>query len=580
MIDLSLAQVLDTGDLGLALGPADILLAEVGGRQVLYALARGEARVLEIELDATGLVVEGQIDLTGTWAAGQAPALSMTEVGLVVGGLTGGAGPLVTLGSTGALLLQTGLGTLAAPVAAVSTPGVGALILASGRPGASGLDLFRDAGAGAVWSGAVEDDATTYLDRVIATRAFDLGGSTWLAAVSGIEDGLTLIAVNPLTGTGSPGASLGAAEALPINDPAAIELVQRGSGAQIVLASKASSSLSVITVLADGTPVANDHIIDSQSVFLGGAAELGIVEHGGFVFVAAAGSEGGVSLYTLLGNGRLQHMVSVVDHNANTLYRPSGVELSVIGETLHLVVASEWDGGVTRFTSDLTTLGAVLRAPLGGAILDGTAGDDQIIGSDVADTLKGAGGHDILFDGSGRDLLIGGIGADLFVFAHDGLMDTVADFEPGLDRLDLSSFAFLHDIDQMGFVTEADGATLSFGDETVRLITHNAAPLPQGALTTDDILDVDRPPLSLQGQSLFGGAGDDTLIGGAQADTIMGGGGSDDIDGAIGDDDLQGEDGDDNMQGGAGSDRLDGGAGNDVILGDGGTWSDYFDFGG
>lgn len=65
-----------------------------------------------------------------------------------------------------------------------------------------------------------------------------------------------------------------------------------------------------------------------------------------------------------------------------------------------------------------------------GSGMTGGAGNDLLIGSDLADELDG---------GAGLDTLYGGGGADTFVLAHDDFADVIADFESGLDQLDLSA---------------------------------------------------------------------------------------------------------------------------------------------
>jgi len=84
------------------------------------------------------------------------------------------------------------------------------------------------------------------------------------------------------------------------------------------------------------------------------------------------------------------------------------------------------------------------QPPAGPQTLIGTDGSDKLIGGDANDTLDGAGG---------RDTLTGGGGADLFRFS-DKLdssrnyvtgangADTVTDFTPGVDRIDLSALGY------------------------------------------------------------------------------------------------------------------------------------------
>ncbi|QLQ19372.1 MAG: hypothetical protein HZT43_13050 [Exiguobacterium profundum] len=68
----------------------------------------------------------------------------------------------------------------------------------------------------------------------------------------------------------------------------------------------------------------------------------------------------------------------------------------------------------------------------------GGVGNDTMFGSFGNDVIKGDDGADRLTGNEGNDALTGGAGADVFVFATGSRvseMDTITDFEDGLDRL-------------------------------------------------------------------------------------------------------------------------------------------------
>ena len=77
--------------------------------------------------------------------------------------------------------------------------------------------------------------------------------------------------------------------------------------------------------------------------------------------------------------------------------------------------------------------------------LTGGVGDDLLTGGAGNDVLAGGSGNDRLRAGDGRDMLSGGAGSDIFVFATSAEFgvaaqrDTITDFTPGEDRVDLSA---------------------------------------------------------------------------------------------------------------------------------------------
>lgn len=87
-------------------------------------------------------------------------------------------------------------------------------------------------------------------------------------------------------------------------------------------------------------------------------------------------------------------------------------------------------------------------------VLDGGSGNDKMLGGTDNDLLRGSTGHDVLNGGSGNDTLTGGtgndsltggLGEDVFIFtAPVGSAveyDSITDFQPGQDMIDLSGVA-------------------------------------------------------------------------------------------------------------------------------------------
>jgi Ca2+-binding RTX toxin-like protein len=427
---------------------------------------------------------------------------------------------------------------------------------------------FANAGSGYSAGAGLSDGADRYLADVVASVTFQDGGTHYVATASVQENGVSLASVSAsgLTLTGA----LGAADTLPISAPTDLDVVQRLDETLLFLASSGTSSLSVLTV-ENGVPALADHIYDSASTRFQGAESIAALSYGDFAFMAAGGAEGGVSLLTVLPGGRLVHLGSVSEDETVPLDQIAALDAFVIGDVLNIVAGSANEAGLTRLEYDLSGLGVLAQAApdTSGAI--GTAGDDQLIGSVVGETLSGLGGDDILLDGRGNDILTGGAGADLFVFTADGQSDQITDFERGIDKLDLSAFDFLYGVSQLSIAPTANGAVLSFGNEMIFVTTSDAAPLTALDLTTEDILNVDRPPFLSIGREIIGTSADEVLIGGPGDDTIAGAGGADSLVGGPGLDVLLGSSGNDTLDGQGDRDTLIGGTGDDLIFGgDGG----------
>lgn len=81
----------------------------------------------------------------------------------------------------------------------------------------------------------------------------------------------------------------------------------------------------------------------------------------------------------------------------------------------------------------------LLQGGNGRDVLKGGSGDDRLDGGAGNDKLVASGGDDWLFGGSGADVLKGGTGADVFVFTRRHGSDTILDFRPGQDHIDLSA---------------------------------------------------------------------------------------------------------------------------------------------
>lgn len=172
--------------------------------------------------------------------------------------------------------------------------------------------------------------------------------------------------------------------------------------------------------------------------------------------------------------------------------------------------------------------------------IDGGFGFDTLSGGANDDTLRGASGFDELSGGEGEDSLLGNSGNDTLL--GDAGNDTLNGGQ-GADSLDGG------DDDDL-LIGMGGGDTLRGGDGNDHLQGNAFADLLYGD-AGNDTLD------GGQGfDMLFGGEDNDLLNGNAGFDELNGGGGNDTLNGNSGNDTLTGGEGDDIMRGGQGIDTF------------------------
>ena len=239
----------------------------------------------------------------------------------------------------------------------------------------------------------------------------------------------------------------------------------------------------------------------------------------------------------------------------------------------------------------------------GGAALGyGEAGNDTVVGGSGADYLEGGDGNDSLNGYSGRDTLAGGAGLDTLTggsYEQDAFVfnvapgsanaDIVTDFASGQDQIRLDA-AVMTALGASGTFSAGDarfyaasGATaghdaddrIVYDTSTGNLYYDADGSGSGGAQLIANLLG--SPSVAATDISVFNGtAPDNQVINGTNSgDTLVGGAGNDSIYGFGGYDRLYTGGGNDFVDGGAEGDQLYSGAGNDTLLGGAGYDSIY-----
>ncbi len=172
-----------------------------------------------------------------------------------------------------------------------------------------------------------------------------------------------------------------------------------------------------------------------------------------------------------------------------TLYAgDTGIERVVIGTGTGVTAAT---GATTALNVNASSVlnALTIVGNSGTNILTGTALNDVLDGGAGNDTLIGGNGDDTLIGGAGNDILTGGAGADKFVFNASlnasNNVDTLTDFQPGLDIIQLSSAIFKTIGTTTGSLTQSQfwaGAGVIKGHDTDDRIVYNTT---TGALYYD-----------------------------------------------------------------------------------------------
>ena len=621
-------QVVETyldGPVNLRSGITDLEILQTGGMTRLYAATRAGGGITALNVGAQMTLIDQEV--TATNAVLPAPArLEMATLNgyasIIVMGASQSRMGGYRLGSDGSFGMAVSINS--SPPGVVSAQ---AMAMVGGNAlhyismyGQSSIQCLRLAANGEMVAVAtlVLGPNQQGID-ITAMITLQSGGQTYLAATSRVDDAVVLFRVGA-TGSLSQTAMIGAAGGLGINDPSDVRSVVMGGVSYLLVASGATSSLSVLAVQPDGSLRVTDHVGDTLDTRFQGVQTLATVTVGDRVFVVAGGGDDGLNLFTLLPDGKLLLLATQLQAPGLGLHNITAIKAIEVAGAIEVFVAGE-GLGITRLRLDP---GPLSPMQLGGALnetLTGGVGGDVLSGGAGQDSLDGGAGEDILLDGTGMDTLSGGAGTDIFVLARDGAEDTILDYQSGIDRLDLTAWGRIYAVSALDIVQTATGAVISYLDEVLVIQSSNGQPISPSVFLSSDLFGLWHiggegavAGLRLDGvpgaETLQGGAGDDVLVGSGGADLLDGGAGFDYVDysegrgsqridllypvlntllatgdvhisiegviGGYGPDNIRGTFGDNTLRGEAnvdyifgrrGNDVLDGGIGDDVLFG-------------
>jgi Ca2+-binding RTX toxin-like protein len=518
----------------------DFVVTEQGGNRMLYAATRSGGGVLAFDIDA-GMVVVDQIAFSVNSALPAPATLDLVSFG--------GHRQLIVSGSNQSTLLTYRIETSGTLGAAVKPAGGPAGVISAQELVEMGGQTWLYAAmtdSGSVRAYAMAANGTLTLVQELSLMPALQGVNTGELVQLTVQGARYLVASQPgldrisLLQIGSDGRltlrdSLGAADGLGINAPSDIHGVVAHGVTYLVVAAAGSSSLSVIEVGTDGQMTPRDHVVDTLNTRLQGVQTFDSFNHGGRSFIVAGGGDGGLELLEILPGGRLIRLTQLLDSSVTATGGVSAITATGLGDQIEIFVAGE-GAGILRLMLNLSALGQVMVSGEGADSLSGGALDDLITGAAGNDRLSGGAGDDVMTDGTGADTLAGGAGADLFVLSSDGERDVIADFQLGIDRLDLSAWGAVYSLSELTLSATATGILLAYGTEVLEIRAANLLTIQPQQLTVQDLFPLWHAPSAnrdAQGR-ILGNETAEFLSGTSQNDVFLWSGGSDTIAGDAG----------------------------------------------
>jgi serralysin len=313
----------------------------------------------------------------------------------------------------------------------------------------------------------VDDTAGTFLADVSSIATLEFAGRQFFIVASASENAVSNFWMGKW-GNIKARASIEANGEFSIATPTVLETSVVDGRAYVIVGAAESSSITVLRANQWGGLFLEDTLLDTVSTRFSDISVLTSVQVEGRTLLLAGGRDDGITMTELLPDGTMFVRGSVADQLDTSLQNILELEAAIVGTEIQLFATSE-QAGITQFTLDPGDLGAIVSGDDDDNTLDGTVQDDLLVGYDGNDTLNGNAGNDLLLDGAGVDILNGGDGADVFRFKPDTRMDTVQDFEVGVDKLDLSEFFQLNNFDQLDFIQKAYGVLIEFDGDRFRI---------------------------------------------------------------------------------------------------------------
>ncbi|WP_136635910.1 calcium-binding protein [Pseudooceanicola onchidii] len=490
MTQLILRATLTGNNISLYGGVADLtpLSDEALARTWIFAGAQSTGTMTRYQLDDLGTIQHRQsetISASTTYRISDAEVVGDDAPHLLVSAVETASIAAFAIGPDGSLGEQTTISApLMGPVTQMEVIEAGGYsFVATGSRDSAGLRIYEWVdGETLAPRATVTDHGKTALGNVTDMAGLRVGGTEYLAVASTTDEAVSTYWIGT-DGTPELIDSLGIKDGMWIAGLDGLATVAAHGESFVAVGATMSSSLTLLRVNDHGVMFQEDHLIDTLDTRFSRVDALTGFEVGERGFLVVGGADDGLTLLEIMPDRSCHVRSTLVNSQGGAM--ENIVSLSAVSLTSEIQIVAAGQPGLTLATLDKTSIAAPLIGTGAADDLVGGGRDDLIWGNAGDDILTGGAGADIIAGGAGQDVLTGGDGADVFVFSADTGMDRVTDFQLGVDRIDVSAWGRIYDVQSLTIDDRWDGADLSFGDFSLRLSTLDPTRLTEIELTND-----------------------------------------------------------------------------------------------
>jgi|GEM_PF-1137814 len=388
-------------------GVSSILAVEVGGFDYAVVTGADDDGISVFRINADGTLTPvfdvtdaGALELDGARHASTAMVDGNTYI-FVTGQADNGIS-VFRVGTNGSLTSVANVNDDAAVLlggayrSATATIGTTTYLYVAGSAD-DGITIFRVAGDGRLTHlGNVTDAslAAHELDGASGLLTVRIGANTFLVASGNVDDGISVFQIGAgglLTHIGSVTDS-GLRE---LDGAIGLATAVVGGITYIYASGYDDDGISVFSMTSGGVLASVQDVTDNATARLDGVYNLSVMNFGGAQYLAAAGVEGGITLYRIMAGGVLEFADNLLDTATLRIGGDANVTSANVGGETMIVGGSFVDDGVSVLGSEITgqvwysTEGNLADARIGYFNTDGFNHLDAIDNSPTTDLITG-----------------------------------------------------------------------------------------------------------------------------------------------------------------------------------------------